>query len=572
MITALGLVGTITLLLVLLFVGLTIGFGVSKINSLAFAGLALLLGAIVWLSDLLLSPFLAKVPFFLQFVSLLQRVSQTSTANAELAAILLSVGILEIGLLGGYGAARTRSDYKVIEMEFPSPAPPQKPVPVVPKRTVVRQQPQQLAPRQRERASPFQTGTPMSSLSPESPSPPPIQDPTRSAVTRPILMPPLAAARVERSSDMAFLNSPLSPDERTVAELFLFGGIREVVPIVDKTRQGGYYYDELSSRGWNTSRQEVALDSLSRRGYLNPVPREKVLHCRDCGSANLEFRSECPNCNSVRLAREKVIEHFACGMVEKESAFKRASGDLICPKCNKKLELIGSDYRSLGWMYMCQDCGALNAEAMPKLRCSNCGLALSPEQENEIYLFAFSLNQDLLPKLREAVRPVEKIVRLFQRQGYTVFAPAFVRGKSGTQQTFDLLVLGTPFDTPRSSAGEQAHEGELTQPRNTVVDILTSDNQVSQQDLNRVYLKIIDVNQIGVVFAIPRLSESAKAFANSHDVRFFEGESIDIAIQQSQRLLVSRVGPQAQEQTALSPATFPANASSATARPPSPTA
>jgi hypothetical protein len=503
----LSLVGTGTLVLVMLFIGMTIGFGSSKLSGLAFGGVVFLTGSAFWVAALFFSSSLFRIPFFPKLVSFLKQSHLVTSNDAEIGAILLAVAVLEVGLLAGYGAGRRQFSRSSMEVELPTPiggngfrgSPGQSPSAA------------SLGQKQLPKSSPRIRNPAITEFAKESANP---------QKQNAILAPPLAAARVERSNDPTFVNSPLRSDERIIAELFLFGRVSEISPKLDKTRQGGYYYEDLASLGWSPSRQESALNSLARRGYLDPTPREKVLHCRDCGSSSLEFRSECPSCGSIRLVKKKVIEHFACGMIEKEDVFRKPeSGDLFCPKCNRTLELVGSDYRSLGLMYICQDCGALNPESSPKLRCSNCGLIVPPESEQEEYLFAYTLNLQNLPNLKKALKPVETFVAYFQGLGYKVFSPAFVKGISGEDHAFDLLVMGSLF-----RRGEEIIGGS-DEKRKTVVEILMSGYPAELEEVVQANEKFGDVSHDSVLFVIPSFSEKARSYALASGLRYFEGQT-----------------------------------------------
>ena len=64
-----------------------------------------------------------------------------------------------------------------------------------------------------------------------------------------------------------------------------------------------------------------------------------------------------------------------------------------------------------------------------------------PEEEIEQYLFTYSLNTSMLQKLRQHVKPTETVVSYYRQRGYGVYSPAFVRGRSGTEHAFDLMIV-----------------------------------------------------------------------------------------------------------------------------------
>lgn len=467
-----GLLTMATVALGILFVSLAFGSGISRINGLAYAGVALLIGALIWLGAILFSSQLESISFFQAYVSTYQQFTPQNLlvfGNPALTAVFSFIGIIELGMMGGYGIGR---HYRV--------------KPEVEEQVVG------------QRSTSFPTSRPgfqqgMLSRQPEQ-------------------FVPSAPTTIEASNDPVFLNSPFSSDEKTIAQLLLFGGVPEIKPRFDDKVPGGFYFDQLQSLDWDTRRQVSALNSLAKRGFLLASPKEKILHCRSCNSTNLEFRGSCPECGSLALSKHKVIEHFSCGMIDRESAFKTPNGDLLCPKCNKKLELIGNDYRSLGLMYVCQNCGALSKDLLSNLKCRDCGFSTTPDEERDEFVFSYSLNRNMLPRLRQLVKPIESVVNHFKSLGYVVYSPSFVRGKSGTDQVFDLMIY-------RSSNNEKI-----------LIEILASDKAIDLEEITREYGKIGDVNYPTVVFAVPSLSEKARGYASAYGINIVQGRTIDQAL------------------------------------------
>jgi predicted RNA-binding Zn-ribbon protein involved in translation (DUF1610 family) len=493
MVDAVALLTMATVALGFLFVSLAFGSGISRLNPLAYSGVALLIGALIWLAAILSASALATIPFFVSYVTLYQQLTPSSLllfGNPLLTAVFSIIGIIEVGMLGGYGIGRYYrrvASRPEIEEE------------------IFGQRPRFYNPAKPEFVQPHQFPTGDNTTT---------QLPTQG---------------IEVSSDPRFLNSPLSSDERTIAQLLLFGGVPEIKPTLDDKRSEGYYFEQLQSLDWDTKRQATALNGLAKRGFLNASPREKILHCRSCNSSNLEFRGACPECDSLALSKHKVLEHFSCGMIEKESAFRTPSGDLLCPKCNKKLELIGNDYRSLGLMYVCQNCGALSKDLSPSLKCRECGFSTTPDEEIEQFVFAYTLNPSMLHKLRQYVKPIEIVVNHYKSLGLIVYSPSFVRGKSQTEQAFDLMIQNTGSRSGESSAISQLEKGK------TVADILVSDKPIDLEEITKEYGKISDVSYPSILFVVPSLSEKARSYASAYDLRIIEGRTIEQALANANR-------------------------------------
>ena len=486
-----------TIALGFLFVSLAFGSGISRVNPLAYAGISLLIGALIWLGAILFSSTLASIPFFVSYVSLYQQLTPSGLllfGNPLLTAVFSLIGIIEFGMLGGYGIGRY---YHNVDSQTES------------EEDFFGRRPNFFNPARPEFIQSHQNSA-REEL--------PVQNLTQS---------------IEVSNDTRFLNSPLNSDERTISQLLLFGGVPEIKPTLDDKRPEGYYFEQLQSLDWDTKRQAATLNALAKRGFLTATPREKILHCRSCSSTNLEFRGACPECDSLALSKHKVLEHFSCGMIEKESAFRTPSGDLLCPKCNKRLELIGNDYRSLGLMYVCQNCGALSKDLSPSLKCRDCGFTATPDEEKEQFVFAYTLNPSTLQKLRLHVKPIEIVVNHYKSLGYVVYSPSFVRGRSGTEQAFDLMIFNSGERKEEQNPSSRLEKGK------TLADILVSDRPIELEEITREFGKISDVNYSSILFAVPSLSEKAQSYASAYNLRIFQGRTIEQALASASRTLAS---------------------------------
>jgi translation initiation factor 2 beta subunit (eIF-2beta)/eIF-5 len=316
----------------------------------------------------------------------------------------------------------------------------------------------------------------------------------------------------------------LEKDERTLIEVFAFGKAPKAIPRIDNSNPQGYFFEGIPNLNLDTSRISKLLDSLARKGFLESEMSDKMLTCKTCGSANLRLISMCPECKSMRLSRHSILEHFACGLIDKQEAFKKSNGDLVCPKCQGKLHLIGSDYRNLSQMYVCNECNAMNKDLLESMKCAECGTVSPVEEETENYLFSYSLDPSAMERLSDQIKPLEACSSHFRSLGYTVVAPAFVKGRSGTQHTFDLLVVGSDQKVSGpSSIGQIGFQ-------NTVVDIIVSTRPVEVEQVTKVYGKMCDVDCNSLIFAIPALSKSAQNYVEEFKIRVLEGRTLEEAL------------------------------------------
>ena len=498
-------IGIVIISLVALFVGLTLGFASSSLSSVAVLGLGLVLGSALWITSLLFSGDLGLIPFLTDLAGLLTslRIGTFIFGSAVLTTVVILIAVLEIGYYSGYASGRLRMRENELALSTKD------------------QESAQLAPVFQAPASSAPVAKSASVSPPAQPATPRKKFQALNAATY--------SLRPSRNQQTAV--QPLTEDEKSLATVLVTERINEVAPTISDSYPEGYNYEQLASLGWDSAKIAAALDSLSNKKYLLKTPSEKILHCRQCGSSSLQFTSVCPECKSVHLSKHRVLEHFSCGYVDKEEKFRSAfDSELMCPKCNKRLEVMGSDYRSLGLMYVCQDCGALNKDLLSILKCKKCGFTAPPDLEDEEYVYSFKINQSTLPRLASLVKPTESISRYFKPIGYSVFSPASIRGKSGMDHKFDLLVIGY------SRGGNGDHPQR--EPKRFAIDVLTSDSVVGSDAISREYSKISDLSYPSIVIAVPKLSEDAKKFVTSHSINVLEVQNSEDTVPRIKEFLV----------------------------------
>jgi hypothetical protein len=323
----------------------------------------------------------------------------------------------------------------------------------------------------------------------------------------------------------------LSRDEQNLMELFLFGKVNQINPKVDLNKPEGYFYEGIPQLDWDTKHSRQVLDSLVRKGYLTAELIDKITLCQTCGSGSIRLVKVCPECGSLRLHKEGLIEHFSCGAVERQSAFEGKNGDLICPKCKAKLNLIGSDYRILPPAYKCLGCNTLNSEPKLVTKCAECSSTAELDEEPEILLYKYTANPQMPLTELQRIKPIDSVAQFFKSLGYTIVAPAFVSGRSGTQHLFDMLILGRVgwIEPQKSDATPNARNDN----GNTAVEVLISGKPINLGEVTRIYGKISDIDTDFILFAIPGLTANARNYAKAYGLKVSEGKSIEEALANS---------------------------------------
>jgi hypothetical protein len=115
---------------------------------------------------------------------------------------------------------------------------------------------------------------------------------------------------------------------------------------------------------------------LARRDYLEQRFFDRVSLCPKCGSHHLNVREICPGCRGAHLANEGLLHHFRCGYVGRQSEFATAGdgdGSRVCPKCNRRLHHVGTEYDRLGKVFVCLECGVITENPPVEAACLACG-------------------------------------------------------------------------------------------------------------------------------------------------------------------------------------------------------
>jgi hypothetical protein len=159
-----------------------------------------------------------------------------------------------------------------------------------------------------------------------------------------------------------------------------------ITPHANPQAKQGYEYVALGDG------VEDDLQFLARRDYLEQRFFDRVSLCPKCASHHLNVREICPGCRRARLASEGLLHHFRCGYVGLPSEFATAkSGSRICPKCNRELHHLGTEYDRLGKACVCRDCGLISENPPVEAVCLACGTRIPAEDLLNTDVFSYVL-------------------------------------------------------------------------------------------------------------------------------------------------------------------------------------
>ena len=117
----------------------------------------------------------------------------------------------------------------------------------------------------------------------------------------------------------------------------------------------------------NQSEVETRIKDLTVQGKI--IPDKEVLEaaCNQCGSTNITYLSECPNCRGINFEQKKLIECYSCGKV-----YPKESETRTCRECNQELGLPGIGYRETPELYICASCNDRFPKPASKFICLDC--------------------------------------------------------------------------------------------------------------------------------------------------------------------------------------------------------
>jgi DNA-binding NarL/FixJ family response regulator len=121
---------------------------------------------------------------------------------------------------------------------------------------------------------------------------------------------------------------------------------------------------------FSTDQSEVETLIQKKREDQILISDKEILEatCNQCDSPNIVYSVKCPNCKQINIKQEILIEHYSCGEV-----YPKEIGSDICPKCNKHIGLVGTEYRESTDYYVCKSCNDKFPKPFFELICLNCG-------------------------------------------------------------------------------------------------------------------------------------------------------------------------------------------------------
>ncbi|MBV8399996.1 MAG: hypothetical protein JOZ17_14850 [Acetobacteraceae bacterium] len=197
----------------------------------------------------------------------------------------------------------------------------------------------------------------------------------------------MSTAMLGAAGTSAAQSADSSVEERhlnILRQIALAGGL--VAPDRDPNANRGYTYSKLG----DDVDDDLAI--LARRNYLEPRFFDRVSLCPKCGSHHLNVREICPGCRRAHLTAEGLLHHFRCGYVGVPSEYQESEdGSYRCPKCNRWMHHLGTQYDRLGKAFTCYVCGLISETPPVEAVCFACDAHTAAENLVSAPVFSYAL-------------------------------------------------------------------------------------------------------------------------------------------------------------------------------------
>lgn len=173
-----------------------------------------------------------------------------------------------------------------------------------------------------------------------------------------------------------------------------------IVPELDIAANMAHSYPAMTGILQSKNGTTVILEVMADLGLLQRRVTNRIHCCPLCMDYRINYREICPKCGSIEIIKTPMLHHFACGLVSPVSQF-RWKEELICPKCHKKLQLLGLDYEKPLDYFHCGSCEYNFSEPAIEAQCLHCSNLCKPHETREYPIYSYEVTP-LARQVREA--------------------------------------------------------------------------------------------------------------------------------------------------------------------------
>jgi hypothetical protein len=243
---------------------------------------------------------------------------------------------------------------------------------------------------------------------------------------------------------------------------------------------------------------------LYEAGVLLKKYRDKAVACPSCLSPAVSVKYLCVSCSSSNLEKLHTWQHLKCGFADSEELFMK-DGQFTCPKCGESLQK--SDLKEAGTTFHCRVCGESFEKPTWMHHCKKCKFNFTLNEASFIDVYSYVLSGEIRQELELGEMSVVPMSAIFEKYGFQVSTPGYLKGKSGAAHTFDVL-------------GKRVLLGK---EKTVVLDLAYSSDSVDVSPVSTLMGKLVDTDAgLGILVAIPMLDQTAKNLAELYDIEVVE--------------------------------------------------
>ena len=289
----------------------------------------------------------------------------------------------------------------------------------------------------------------------------------------------------------------LDPVVQQVCYHFINGSKAPLEPVFEADRIPRYFIEP--EKGSKIPADSAILRRLASIGVLRASLFEKIFMCPKCGTpTNVYARLKCPQCASIDISIDRMIEHLACGTVHEERIL-RVGNNMICPTCKKMIQK-PTEQRLIGLVCSCNKCRAHFEDPSQSFYCRKCEVDFNLTTGIITDIYTYYINEKTIEEIRSQIG-IPAIAKVLQNDGFQVDMPGKIEGAVGQ---FSIVAQ--------------------KEQRKIVIDIATSEEEVGVEPVLELFVKLLEAKPDASIFgAIPRLSTRARDVAAMHGIKIAEG-------------------------------------------------
>ena len=262
----------------------------------------------------------------------------------------------------------------------------------------------------------------------------------------------------------------------------------------------GYLYNDISVE--NLESQINILEELYRLGICYREIKVSTLQCETCLCNEFIPHLSCSLCSSTQIIKHTGIKHDICETTNFKDKYLRFNGDLICPKCNLKLNAVGVDYSVIETLYKCLRCKSFVSEGMWINRCRRCMNTTSKNSMQILELFGYVVDLDKVTEFIQSHDLLLYVDYALKDANIKSTLKHSIKGISKLDHTFSIVV-----------SNNSSH--------NIVIDIINFENNSDMTKFNvlNFVTKCSDIKATQkILISIPSLNEELRTLCFNHGI------------------------------------------------------